>query len=443
MYGLEQSPQQRQELQQYQLQRLEILSMSGDELSDFLDRAEAENPLIEVERDNSEIEKALSVAQWLKQRPVFESRFRDAESDEPLEPEIADPQTMTLEQFLRLQIDFDQLSPTQNRMIPFLLGCLEDNGRLHITAEQAARYSKGTIQDAAFCLELLRGLEPSGVCAESLQECLLIQLRALPKSNPTAVRLVTEHLKSLGQSSTRRLAQKCGFKESQIQDALNLIRGLEPFPGASFSQACPVYVIPDILVTKHDGNWAVQCCDKWSGSINISQHYVRLLRGSHDKANTAYLYDRLRQAKALNTAIEQRRSTVLLISQFIVEWQKDFLECRGPIRSLTLSELAHHLSYHESTLSRAIRGKYLCCPRGTYPLRKFISATIGDSNITNDELAQKIKDLVGSEDKQLPLSDQQIANRLSQSGLKISRRTIAKYRVNIGIPNAFMRRSKN
>jgi RNA polymerase sigma-54 factor len=443
MYGLEQAPQQRQELRQYQLQRLEILAMSGDELNDFLDQAEAENPLIEVERDRSEIEKELSLARWLDRQPSFETSYNSSEpdGDEPMEPEIVDPQETTLEQYLRLQIDFSKLSAERTRMINFLLGNLEDNGRLFLTSEQAVSCCHGTAADADFCLELLRKLEPTGVCAGSLKECLLAQLHALTKRDPVAERLVETCLESIAGSSVNRLARKCCTKDFQIEAALELLRGLDPFPGSSFYRPSQVYVIPDVLASPSDGGWTVQLCDKWSGSIHLSQYYIQLLRNSRDKENTAYLYDRLRQAKALMTAIEQRRSTLLRLSEFIVAHQKAFLDCRGPLEPLTLSELAGELCYHESTVSRALRGKYLCCPRGTIPLRKFISSPVGNTGITNEDLAQKISGLIEREDKQLPLSDQQITEMLAKSGFAVSRRTVAKYRINLGIPNAFARRS--
>jgi RNA polymerase sigma-54 factor len=441
MYELGQSPQQRLELRQYQLQRLEILAMSADELSEFLTQAEDENPLIEVERDRSEVEKELSLARWLNQRPVYECQFQDSDTDEPLEPEIPDDGDLSLERYLRLQIDFTALSASQRRMMSFLLGCLEDNGRLTVTPRQAADCCGLPAADAERCLTILRGLEPAGVCACCLKESLLAQLRVLPRRCPTAERLTETCLESVGGASVSGLAKKCGVTPGEIEAALGLLRTLEPYPGASFARAERMYVIPDVLVLPGRDGWEIRLCDKWSGTVSISRYYVQLLKGSHDKANLAYLYDRLQQAKALRTAIEQRRSTLLEISRLILERQQDFFQRGGPLRSLSLEELAQTLECHESTVSRALRGKYLRCPRGTFSLRKFIVSTVGESGVTNDSLARSIHTLISEEDKRAPLSDQQITEHLAHGGLAVSRRTIAKYRVSLGIPNAFARRA--
>ncbi len=441
MSGIEQTVRQGQELHQYQLQRLEVLEMSGDELSEFLNQAENENPLINVERDRSEIEKELRLANWFHQQPVYSrgSYERTVTEDMP-EPEIPDSRTMSLEQYLRLQIDFLKLTGAQQKMMNFLLGSIEDNGRLKITSDQAAACCKGTAKDSEYCLALLRRLEPAGICAASVQECLLVQLRKLPQQCETAEYFVKNCLQSAGTLSMSRLARKCGVKIPQMERALRVIRGLEPYPGACFAPAERAYVIPDILMLPKENGWDICLCDKWSGSIHISQYYINLLKGSHDKENATYLYDRLRQAKMLQTALEQRRKTLVHLCELILDRQRAFFENGGPIEPLLLGELAQELPCHESTVSRALRGKYLSCPRGTFPLRKFVSLNVGNSDVSNDGLTKKIKELIAAEDPGTPLSDQQITDLLAANGLNISRRTIAKYRTDLGIPNVFARR---
>ncbi len=441
MPRIEQTVRQGQELHQYQLQRLEVLEMSGDELSEFLNQAENENPLIDVERDRSEIEKELRLANWFNQQPVYSRGFYEHTVAEDIpEPEIPDSRTMSLEQYLRLQIEFSKMTITQQKMINFLLGSIEDNGRLKLTPPQAAACCTGTVADAEYCLSLLRGLEPTGVCASSIQECLLVQLCRLPRRCEAAEYFVKNYLESAGTLSISRLARKCGVKAPELERALQVIRGLEPYPGSCFAPAERTYVIPDILMIPKGTGWDICLCDKWSGSIHISQYYIKLLKGSCDKENSAYLYDRLRQAKLLQTALEQRRKTLLHLCQLILDRQRVFFETNGPIQPLLLAELAQELSCHESTVSRALRGKYLSCPQGTFPLRKFVSLNVGNSDVSNDGLTRKIKELIASEDHCAPLSDQQITDLLAINGLNISRRTIAKYRLELGIPNVFARR---
>ena len=441
MQGLSQNLQQSLELRQYQIQRLEILSMSSDELADFLNEARLENPLLEMEPDQSELEKDLSVARWLNVSSVPVPRgYQNPE--EPLELDIPDQRGETLEGFLRLQIDFHHLTPQRRRMVNFLLGNLENNGRLPLTAAEAAQYSGGTVADAEAALSLLRGLAPAGVCAASLRDCLLTQLQALSKRNLTAERLVSTCLNAVASSSVTRLAQRCKVNAQQITAALATIRSLEPYPGSSFYKPPVQSVVPDMAAfPKEDGSgWDVQLCSKQSETVSISSYYVDLLKGAGDPESSLYLHNRLRQAKELSIAIEQRRSTLLRIGRLIVERQQPYFDRTGPLQTLCLTDLAEKLECHESTVSRALRGKYIACPWGTVALRKFVSASVGNSGVTNDSLEQHLQRLIDNEDKRAPLSDQHLTAQLARDGMNVSRRTVAKYRSILGIPNAFARR---
>lgn len=440
MQELSQNIHLRLELRQYQIQRLEILAMSGDELEGFLNEAEQENPLIEVERDGG-LEGALSLARWLDQ--PLSPRPPQGGPPEQADWDIPDRRGETLEQFLRLQIDFRRLTPQLRRMVVFLLGNLENNGRLLLTAEEAARYSGGTEADAEAALSLLRGLAPAGVCAPSLRECLLTQLRGLPRRNAAAERLVETCLEAVATSSTACLARKCGVRPDQLEAALKVIRGLDPFPGSSFFNPPSHPVRPDLAVVPapEGGGWDVELCGRQSGSIQISSYYTQLLRSSGDREAALYLQDRLRHARELAAALDQRRATLLRIGQLIVRHQQPFFDRTGPVRPLSLADLAGELACHESTVSRALRGKYLSCPQGTVPLRKFISAAVGGSGVTNDGLERQLRLLIENEDKRSPMSDQHLTEQLARQGLAVSRRTVAKYRAMLGIPNAFARRT--
>lgn len=442
MQELSQNIHLRLELRQYQLQRLEILAMSGDELAGFLSEAEQENPLIEVTQDRGGLEGSLSLARWLDQGPAFSRQPTQCGAPEQPDWEIPDRRGETLEQFLRLQIDFRRLTPGMRRMTAFLLGNLENNGRLLMTAEQAAQYGGGTPEDAERALALLRSLAPTGVCAPSLRECLLPQLRELPNRDATAERLVETCLDAVATSSVACLARKCGARPEQIEAALRLIRSLDPFPGSSFYNPPSHPVRPDLLVSPgpEGSGWDVCLCGRQADSIHISSYYIRLLRGAGDREAAFYLHDRLRHARELAAALEQRSATLLHIGRLIVKYQRPFFDRTGPIRPLSLADLAGELDCHESTVSRALRGKYLSCPHGTIALRKFISAAVGNSGVTNDGLERQLRRLIESEDKRAPLSDQHLTEQLERQGLAVSRRTVAKYRATLGIPNAFARR---
>lgn len=442
MQELSQNIHLRLELRQYQIQRLEILAMSGDELAGFLSEAEQENPLIEVAQDCGGLEDTLSLARWLDQHSALSPRPSQNGAPEQPDWDIPDRRGETLEQFLRLQIDFHRLTPGMRRMVTFLLGNLENNGRLPITADQAAKYSGGTPEDAEAALALLRSLAPTGVCAPSLKECLLSQLRELPTRDATAERLAETCLDAVATSSASCLARKCGVRPDQIEAALKLIRSLDPFPGSSFYNPPSHPVRPDILVSPNEEGtgWDVRLCGRQTGSIHISSYYVQLLRSADDREAALYLHDRLRHARELAAALDQRSATLLHIGRLIVKYQRPFFDRTGPIQPLSLADLAGELECHESTVSRALRGKYLSCPHGTVALRKFISAAVGNSGVTNDGLERQLRRLIENEDKRTPMSDQHLTEQLGRQGLAVSRRTVAKYRATLGIPNAFARR---
>ena len=441
MYGIEQTTALKQELSQYQLQRLEILAMSGDELSDFLEEAQNENPLVEVVRDRSAIEQEFSIARWLTARPVYGQPLSEAEGDDVYEPEISDRRGMTLEQSLRLQIDFRRFSKEQRRVLNCLLGSIEKNGRLPFDARKTAEVFGCTEADAETCLVVLRRLEPCGVCAESLRDALLRQLYALPVRCPAAETLVQKHFQSICSASAAGLAKKCGTDAGSMRDALCVLKKLDPYPGSEYEAPERQYVVPDVLFIRNGEDWEIRLCDEWCGSVNISSYYVQLLKNANDKESSSYLYERLQRAKNLKAAVEMRRETLLRISRLILERQKGFFEKGTALKPLSLSDIASNFSYHESTISRAIKNKYLACPRGTFPLRSFIVAAVGETGVTNDAIQKKLRLLIDGEDKGAPLSDQQIAERMTAAGDRISRRTVAKYRAALGIPNAFARKA--
>lgn len=440
MQELSQNIHLRLELRQYQIQRLEILAMNSDELEEFLNEAEQENPLIEVQQNHSDPEDISSLTCWLDQ--ASSPRSSQADTSEQVDWDIPDQHGETLEQFLRLQIDFRHLTPEMRHMVVFLLGSLENNGRLLLSAEQAAQYSGGSKEDAEAALSLLRSLAPTGVCASSLRECLLAQLRELPRRNAAAERLVETCLDAVATSSISCLARKCNLRPNQLEAALEIIRSLEPFPGSSFFNPPSHPVQPDLIAAPRQAGdgWDIRLCRQRASSIHISSYYVRLLRNSGDPKAILYLQDRLHHARELAAALDQRHATLLRIGQLIVNYQQPFFDRTGPIQPLSLADLAGELACHESTVSRALRGKYLSYPHGTIALRKFISAAVGSSGVTNDALEQQLRRLIENEDKRTPMSDQHLTEQLSRQGLAVSRRTVAKYRAALGIPNAFARR---
>ncbi|MDD3165410.1 MAG: RNA polymerase factor sigma-54 [Oscillospiraceae bacterium] len=442
MAGISQQQVQRQELQQYQILQLNVLSMTGDELSAYLDSAQEENPLIDLIRDRKQYEQDLSVGRWLRgSEGTYERPEYSAADDDFTVPEIPCGDEETLEQHLRMQIDFDRLRPALRAAVSYLIGNLDEDGRLRLTLPEIAAACRCDAACAQQALTMLQSLEPFGIGARDLSECLMLQLKALSPRCVAAEMIAGGCLGAVATSSAAGIAAKCGLSLPETEQALALIRTLDPRPGAAYTQESAPCVIPDLQATPlADGTWKLELNDNWVGTIGISRYYTALLRAAGDAEASAYLANRIGHAKLIMAAVEHRRETMLEIARMILEIQSDFFTAGGALRPLSLDQIADHVGCHKSTVSRAIRGKYLSWPGGCIALRRMIVSAVGVSAQTQSSVLDQIRSLLASEDAHHPLSDQAIADALAQGGTQVARRTVVKYRELLGIANARARR---
>lgn len=292
-------------------------------------------------------------------------------------------------------------------------------------------------------MELLKTLEPAGVGAAELSECLALQLERIGETGP-ALTIVRDHLEALARRHDRTIAAKLEISPAQVEEARRVIRELDPRPGSVFQRTEQVfYIQPDLVVEEQDGRLLVKSARGERPSFRVSRYYQKLLEQTEDKEVREYLVDKLRQAENVLWAAEQRGSTLLRCAQVIVERQSGFF-CSGPeaLRPLRMGEVAQELGLHESTVSRAVREKYLQCPQGLYPLSWFFSRSAGAGESLSGTAARKLLlRLIDGENKGRPLSDQQLSEEMAREGCPISRRTVAKYREELGIPSASGRKN--
>ena len=295
-------------------------------------------------------------------------------------------------------------------------------------------------------LARIQTFEPSGIAARDLRETLLLQLRDREREASLAYRIVRAHFDDLANRRWAELAEEHGVTPREVQAAADEIAKLDPKPGLGYADAPESYVIPDLTVEKVEGRYRVAHADSSLPRLRISPVYreVAADRARFEGENKAFISERLNSARWLIQAIEQRRQTMLKVVDFIVERQHEFFE-KGVehLRPLTLRDVARHIEMHESTVSRVTNGKYVQTPRGLYPLKFFFSggySTLGGEDLSSEGVRARIRKLVSEEDPTAPLSDHEITARLRKAGVRIARRTVAKYRDQLGILSARLRR---
>lgn len=438
-----------QHLSQRQLQSVELLQMSAAELEEYLHNLVQENPVVELDDSRPEPERPqddelLRRLKWLDDNDR-QNRYYQHVGEEELDP-LARIGTEggleeTLFRFLSRQLYTMDLDEDTAQTVRYLAACLDEDGYLRVSIEELAANLGRSAGHIERCRKLLRTLEPAGVGAETLSQCLELQLLRIHESGP-ALDIVRDHLEALAKRHYRAIASKLGISVEEVQQAERIIRELEPRPGAPFEQPDQVqYILPDVFLEEEDGVLVAKLRGGERPPIQVSSYYRTLLKQSDDREVKTYLTEKLRQADGVLRALEQRDSTLRRCAQCIADWQRDFFR-EGPrmLRPMRLADVARELGLHESTISRAVREKYLQCSRGVYPMSYFFSRSATAQADGAEVGAAAAKALLGRlverEDKGHPMSDQKLCEAMAELGCPISRRTVAKYREELNIPSA-------
>lgn len=330
----------------------------------------------------------------------------------------------------------------------YIIGSLDDGGYLTCELEEVAATFDVSADEVERILRIIQTFDPAGVGARNLQECLLIQLAVRGLDDSLAARIIRDHFGDFKQKKYLEISKKLKIPVQEIQSQCKIISTLDPKPGLEIMAGDPQYVIPDLVVEKVDDKYVIYLNDKNIPRLRISQAYQdELLRDSKDaggKETKEFIQSRLKSARWLIQTIEQRRRTMVKVMECIVEKQHEFFE-RGTafLRPLTLQQVASEINMHESTVSRVTTNKYVQTPRGVFELKFFFSSSLGTqdgSEISAKSAKDKIRRIIEKEDTHNPLSDQKIADMLRSGGLHIARRTVAKYREQLNILPARMRK---
>ena len=479
--GMFQTPQMRQEMKlaPRMLQALRFLQVPWLELRDLI-RAELEsNPVLEEKPGDDAAAlagaepPATAVSDEVDQENDFEPDDFGREIDAlekmlepcPLEeapgtpapsPEAEEKRQFFLDSItappslhahLEEQLNESGLDEAQKQAGAYVIGNVDDNGWLAADVAEIARESGASEAAVRAALAVVQDFDPPGVAARDLKECLLLQLRRAGQGDGSpAARLVAERLEELGDRTAAQLAQATGLGEAEVAEALKTIAALDPKPGLKFSAPPAVYVTPEAEIRKTaEGTYVVEPVRDALPRLRISAEYEAMLADPATAAEAKkYLAEKIRAGQFVLDSLHQRRTTIRRIAEEIAAAQGEFFEHGiSKLKPMTMGTVAEKLGVHETTVGRAVSGKYVRTPQGVFELRFFFTGglqTADGGSISTEAVKEAVAKIIAHEDVRKPLSDQAIAEKLNGQGLKVARRTVAKYREELGLPPAHKRK---
>ena len=440
------STEQRQTLSANQLHSLEILACTNQELDSFLTKEYLENPMLEssVNKENKLLADVESIYEKNKSYRDYyleeDSSVEKRRSDIPAKPDLQ------FKNLLLYQLHQNDYSNRQWACMEYLIDCLDSDGYFtmelselsHASAVSGLHFKTEELQTALSCLKTL---EPAGIFSQSLSECLLAQLKKKEIKDDTLFLLIEEHLEELMKGHLSTISRKLKLPTVQIKSYLYEISLLNPRPVMSAEDDEINYILPDIIVTKSNQLWDISINDSWMGKYSLNNYYIEMMQKTEDACLHQYFKEKLERARFILNSIEQRKATLIQIVSFLLDYQNAYLEGGGSLKPLKQEQLADALGISVSTVSRAVRGKYLQYKK-TILIKSLFSAPVSsckkENQISSSAVKEKLFQLIQQEEQ--VLSDQKLAELLADSGIQISRRAVAKYRTELGIPDSRERR---
>lgn len=429
-----------QTISQQMIQSAEILQMDCDELEAYVENLMLENPLVELLEKNDRYE--------LRKEVQRRTNSEDNEDLKDLDKWNFSMKEKSLHEYVKSQLISEIQSPKDKKIIEYLICCLNEKGYLEIEEDDIYKHLDIEQKDYENYVKILQTAEPTGIGARDLRECLLLQLdkrsqgNLKQKEHDNARRIVSECLEELSKNLLKQISIKLNMTIDDVNSGIHIIRELNPKPGNGFYVRENLkYIHPEVIVVKFKDYFEVILSENFQREIVINNYYASMLNEDCEKETKLYIGEKKRQAEWVGKCIQQRNKTLLRVAKVIVEQQRIFFEKgQGFLKPLRMIDVAELLDIHEATVSRAVKNKYLQCYQGVYPLNYFFAKQFGAGDNVPEDMKAIIKEIISNENKREPLSDQKIETMMLNKGLRISRRTVAKYRQELGIKNAEGRR---
>jgi RNA polymerase sigma-54 factor len=429
-FGQQQKQIQKLAMTQQMQQSIRILKYGSEDLHNFLSNVELENPFMIVNASHSYVTGGL-----------------DHQNEHDIAEFAVEKKAQSLYDYLMDQVKLTMRKTPIRDMVVYFISQLDQNGYLKADLEKLSKekgIDKVLMLDA---LTLLQQLDPPGTGARNLQECLILQVQYDSSAPLNAEKILKEDFEDFTNRKWSKIAKKHCISIEDVQKILDYVQTLSPAPGAIYDQSEVGYIEPDLVIEKKlDGSLEVKLTKESNPEIRFKKEYYESLKNSSDKHVLDYLKEKRHEFEKIQEDVLMRGNTLLRLGRLIVERQHDFFtESNRPLKPFLLRDAAQKLQLHESTISRAVSGKYLLYEGKVMELKEFFSRAVSyarenGENVSADEIQQKIRLIVEKEDKKNPLSDQKIVDKMKEEGLKVSRRTLAKYRERLGIPASSFRK---
>lgn len=421
-------------------QSLSVLQMGTEELNQCIEEEVLSNPMLDYAKEPEKKEVRRSQGEGIG----YYSRKKTEDTDyQSYLNAIADEKSEDTElaEYLRMQLYTKKISPRRQKIGEYLIECLEESGYLKMDMDELAKGIGLSKEELEREIRFMQTLEPCGVFARDLKECLLLQVQGEEQMQRQARLLIEKYLDEIAQNKIPQISKQTGLTTAEITKTIQYIKEeLEPVPGRGYGCANRnEYIYPDITVKEDEKGYRIILNKEKVHTLELNREYLPMLGQVHSSEENKYLKEQYQKAKILLRNIGKREETLAAVAEAIVDWQRDFFDKgKAFLKPMNLLDIAQELDVHESTVSRAVRDKYLECRWGIFELKYFFSNKTSDGN--NCNVLTCIQEIIRSENKQKPLSDAKIAEQLEKEGIRISRRTVTKYREQMQIPNTQMRK---
>lgn len=432
---------------------VKLLQMSAYELGQYVNKEMQENPVLEEKElqnyksNKNDLNDYKEIIKYLEKDDYKVKNYSLKSENDEISPFYYIAEEKSLKDYLNEQIgEFAEKVEILN-ICKYMVENLDAKGYLSVTLTEICKELVISEENAETALKILQSLEPQGIGARNLKECLRIQLQNLNMDDENIYKIVDNHLELLAENKYNAIAKELKVTISEVQRYADIIKNLEPKPSRGFYTGETVkYIIPDAYINKYDSQYFISMNEDVLPKLNINTIYKEIINNEKDVEAVEYVKDKINSAMFLIKSIEQRKNTVYRVLEEILVIQKEYFDKGSEyLKPMTLKEIANNLEMHESTISRAIREKYVSVNNGKVIKIKDlfttgIASVVGGEDISTNNIKKAIKEMVDKEDEKKPLSDQIICNRLNIEGMNISRRTVAKYREELNIKSSSKRK---
>lgn len=429
---------QRQTMSTNQIQSLEILSFTNQELENFLTSEYLENPILENSHDK-QTEMIKDLEQMYEKNISYHDHYQEwADDDCNRNHDIRAADLDEMKNHLLGQLHKNEYNDMEWELMEYLIYCLNDEGFFIYETSDIAKRIGLAEETVCKCLKLLKTLEPVGIFSRDISECLKKQLQFQKISDEKLWSIVDAYMPSILAGHIGIVSRDLHLSTAKVKEYMHFIGSLNPRPIMNMQSPVTQYIVPDILVTREKDEWQITINDNWMGEYKYNGYYIKMMQSSNDEELIQYFKEKLDRARFILNCVEQRRQTIIRVIEAILNAQEDFFLTNTPLKPLSMEEIARRTNLHVSTVSRAIKDKYLQY-KTTVFIKDLFPSSIAQSDVPTDSIKDLLKKMIRDEDSKNPLSDLKIAEKMTEKGIHISRRTITKYRKQMGLPESRQR----